>query len=232
MAWVRIHDGATRHQKLSGLSDKAFRMWIEGLSHAQEGLTDGFIVGRSLRSFVVRATAKATTELVDAGLWCRQDNGYQIHDYLDWNDSKAEITKKRDDARGRVRLHRLKRVTNSEGNAHPPNGYGLGSGSYKEPERTDSPPTSGVGRFLEWYRREAYPTYRNGAVYAGSEHLDYAAAKQLCASFSREDLHQIATTFLQIPDERESFLRGKTRTVPMLRSMASGIHERLLKRAT
>ena len=230
MAWVRIHDGATRHRKIFTLSDRAFRMWIEGLSHVQEGLTDGFIPAYALRNFGARVSAKATTELVAAGLWSTTDGGYEVHDYLDWNESRDVITKKRDEARGRVRRYREKekRVTEPVQHANTPSGVCVvdRNGS---PERAD-PAIGDVGKFLNWYRRDAYPTYRNGAVYAGSEHLDYAAAKQLCATFTREDLHQIATTFLQIPDERESFLQGKTRTVPMLRSMASGIHERLIKR--
>jgi hypothetical protein len=305
MAWVRIHDGATRHHKILNLSDKAFRMWVEGLSHAQEGLTDGLLPHRVLRTFGVRVTANATKELVDGGLWHRKADGYEIHHFLDWNDSKDAIRhreqlakhrgmfirnpdlrrtlRQRDqdrcrycgvevnwsdrrggtgatydhvDPRGPADLTNLVvacRSCNSSKGGRAPDEAGMTlrpeprsrsdlektqtptiglvlSDPFVEKDRVGESAMTDVGRFLQWYRAEAYPTYRNGATYTNSEHLDYAAAKQLCATFSREDLHQIAITFLQIPDEREPWLRGKTRTVPMLRSKATSIHERLLKR--
>ena len=84
-----------------------------------------------------------------------------------------------------------------------------------------------AGHFCEWYRFVAYPSHRNGAAYVAKEHVDWEEAKQLCQAYEGPRLKLIAETFLQIPEDREKFLRGKTRTLAMLRSMASAIDERL-----
>ena len=51
MAWVRIHDDAMSHPKIVGLSDKAFRLWIWGLSYAQRHLTDGCVTADAMSHF-------------------------------------------------------------------------------------------------------------------------------------------------------------------------------------
>ena len=56
---------------------------------------------------------------------------------------------------------------------------------------------------------------------------DLEAAKELCTAYTDAELDQLAETFLQIPDDREPFLKGKTRTVSMLVSKATAIAERL-----
>ncbi len=102
MAWVRIHDGAMTHPKVIGLSDKAFRLWVWGLSYSQQHLTDGWLPKNSSPPFLKRAT----TELETVGLWEVTDRGHQVHDYLDWNDSKSVVVEARQLARVRMVLVR------------------------------------------------------------------------------------------------------------------------------
>lgn len=52
-----------------------------------------------------------------SSLWERVDGGYQVHDYLDWNDSKDEILKKR--AEGRERVNRWRERHKSQTGEHP-----------------------------------------------------------------------------------------------------------------
>ena len=43
MAWIKIDDSFPDHPKVIGLSDKAFRIHIEGLCYSGRFLTDGLI---------------------------------------------------------------------------------------------------------------------------------------------------------------------------------------------
>lgn len=114
MPFGRIHEEAAGDGKLLALSDAAWRMWGMGLVYCQKNLTDGFIPTHAIESFGVRSPNKAriadelcSAQVPDkAPVWSRIAGGFQIHDYLDWNDSKAEILKMRADARDRIKHHR------------------------------------------------------------------------------------------------------------------------------
>jgi hypothetical protein len=130
MAWVRIHDGAMSHPKILGLSDRAFRVWVRGLSYCQMHLTDG-VIPRAAAG-VIGATVKSATELNAARLWTQMGDGWCVHDYLDWNDAKDTIQNKRDV--GRQRWQRWKdKGTNAVAN-------GVANG-----EVATRPPHRGVG---------------------------------------------------------------------------------------
>lgn len=98
MAWVRIHDGAMTHPKIVGLSDKAFRLWIWGLSYSQQHLTDGLLPVEAVPARLKRAAADLTAKV----LWEAHAVGYTVHDYLDWNDSREVVLKKRGEAKDRM----------------------------------------------------------------------------------------------------------------------------------
>src|SRR5690242_255603 len=98
MAWVRIHDGAMSHPKILALSDKAFRLWIWGLSYSQQHLTDGYLPLRALPA----RDKRAVPALLEQRLWEVADLGFKIHDYLIYNDSKETVLKKRTEAKDRM----------------------------------------------------------------------------------------------------------------------------------
>ncbi len=108
MAWVRIHDGALTHPKIVGLSDSAFRLWVWGLSYCQQHLTDGWIPPAAL-------PAKSKPDaLVDARLWVyAAQGGFDVHGYLDWNDSRESVLAKRAGLKARVTRFRESGVTRS-----------------------------------------------------------------------------------------------------------------------
>ncbi len=94
-------------------------MWGCGLIYCQANLTDGFIPTHALQAFGVRGNkAKAVAELCrellpnKGPLWHKVEGGVQVHDYLDWNDSKEKILKGRADTKARLDRFRgnLKRV--------------------------------------------------------------------------------------------------------------------------
>ena len=100
MSWVRLHDGAMSHPKICALSDRAFRLWVWGLSYVQTHLTDGHIAREAPIPLTLR---RALAELTARQLWDPHPaGGYAVHDYLDWNNSRAYVTAKRRNAQTRM----------------------------------------------------------------------------------------------------------------------------------
>lgn len=91
MSWVRLDDGFPDHPKVVNLSVSARWGFVAGLCYCASYLTDGFIPERKAREFA----ARGVTDLVTAGLWEQVPNGYQVHDYLDYNPSRNDVTEHR-----------------------------------------------------------------------------------------------------------------------------------------
>lgn len=123
MPFGRLHEEAAGDSKLLALSDAAWRMWGMGLIYCQKNLTDGFIPAGAIHLWGVRAKHPhrvaeelCTPQVPGKGaLWERAADGFIVHDYLQWNDSKADILKMRSDAKDRIARWREQR--NAERNA-------------------------------------------------------------------------------------------------------------------
>jgi hypothetical protein len=238
MPWVRIDDHAMEHPKVAGLPDGAFRLWVAGLSYCQKYLTDGFISDvalRGLRAF----TPKRRGELLAAGLWRDAQGGITVHDYLDWNDSRAHVLSSREQARERLKKHKEKRVSkdvqNVVENAHPTvGGYVRGSTQIlerrTEPEKPVGPVgvasrrreqdeiSERAGRFVQETYPALYAKHRKGARYISKPTLDFQEALELCRVWDDERLAKIATVFLTTDHH---FAENGSRTMAQFRSMAS-----------
>lgn len=88
MTWVKLSDDFATHPKVIGLSDAGLRTLIESYCYAARHRTDGHLP----IAVVTKISPKKTRdELVNAGLWdTNGDGGIVIHDYLEYNPSKAE----------------------------------------------------------------------------------------------------------------------------------------------
>jgi hypothetical protein len=110
MTWVRLDDGFAEHEKILGLSDRAFRLHVAALCYSARNLTEGVISELALRSVGANANLsrpKSTAStLVTAGLWEKEGDGFRIHDYLDYNPAKADVERERQQARDRMRHRR------------------------------------------------------------------------------------------------------------------------------
>lgn len=99
------------HPKIIGLSDAAFRAHIEMILYARKHLTDGRIPKRFAAPWETRSVTDSVTEgdgvgygsvldeLLsndpDAPSLTRLPNGdYQLHDFADWQQTRAEVEKK------------------------------------------------------------------------------------------------------------------------------------------
>lgn len=133
MSWVRIDDGMPEHPKIVGLTDTAFRMHISALCHCSRYLTDGVFTERAFRVMTANvprsSRARAKRELILARVWVqtRDDDGtlgYEIHDYAEYQPTRADVLEQRQNTANRVARWRQKNqrgnvVTNASRNGAP-----------------------------------------------------------------------------------------------------------------
>lgn len=147
MAWLKIDDGFVEHEKVMGLSDRAFRLHMTALCQCAKNLTDGLVDPSRLRivaAIVGRPIPASVKELVEAGLWAPDGDCYRINDYLEYNPPAVKVKKERENAKERMRSaraarsgeHRAERSAEQDGN-----GVGERSGTPSRPvpnARTDT----------------------------------------------------------------------------------------------
>lgn len=95
MSWVRLDDGAPGHRKIVGLSDAAFRLWVVGLTYCNQQANDGRFSAASARIMTGYLASPelgrgAMAELCAAGLWIETADGFEVHDYLEYQPSQEE----------------------------------------------------------------------------------------------------------------------------------------------
>lgn len=115
---LKFDDQFPIHRKVHGLTDAAFRLHVEAIFWCRRNLTDGFIVQDDLVSVSrYRRPEGYVAELVRRGAWhrvdsgelaveCRQcrdryggmpvGDGWLIHGYLDWQDSREKAIRVRE----------------------------------------------------------------------------------------------------------------------------------------
>lgn len=86
MSWVKIDDQFTQHPKVHRLSDKAFRVHMDALCYCARFLTDGHVPA----SYVTGVRKPVLAELT-RDLWKPVQDGYVIHDFLDYNPSRKQV---------------------------------------------------------------------------------------------------------------------------------------------
>ena len=117
-AWIKLHNNVSRHPKVAGLTDRAFRVWIDSLCYCSEFLTDGALPP----VFLTTVVPKVQDELIRAGLWGCTGGTTTVHDYLVHQSSRATVEHERRRNRGR-RTENVPRLDiDSRGiEVHPPN---------------------------------------------------------------------------------------------------------------
>lgn len=96
MTWVKVSDDFWRHPKVRRLLDRplgpaALGLWVAAQSWIGEELTDGFVPDRQPTRLMGADVSDLVEELVLVGLWERAIGGWQVHDYLDYNPSRAQV---------------------------------------------------------------------------------------------------------------------------------------------
>lgn len=111
MAWFKVDDKLHDHpkiRKLRGHKLEALGLWTACGSWSADTLSDGFVPREIVHRFdPEEAVAK---RLVEVGLWipCEHDgeDGYLYHQWTDHQPSRAEVERRRSEARERMRRNR------------------------------------------------------------------------------------------------------------------------------
>jgi hypothetical protein len=120
MSWVRFDDQYPIHRKVEGLSDAAFRLHTSAIFWCARNETDGFVGADDLANAAPRGMSNPeihVPELTRPGrdVWEVSDGGWVIHDYLDYQFSKARLTEDR--KKNALRQQRFRTRTSGNRNA-------------------------------------------------------------------------------------------------------------------
>lgn len=112
--WTRLDDRFMHHPKILKAGVRASYLFVAGLIYCAAYRTDGFIPKEALPILApLRDYKKLARKLVDVrvpwsehGLWEEVEGGYRIHDYHDFQPSAAELRKREEADRARLRAVR------------------------------------------------------------------------------------------------------------------------------
>lgn len=100
MTWVKLDDSFHSHPKPRmawGLSPASIGLHAFALSYAGNYETNGAVPAWFVESVIPDAAERqsALDALVTSGLWQRVGEGFEIHDFLEFNPSKEQLADKR-----------------------------------------------------------------------------------------------------------------------------------------
>lgn len=94
MSYAKFDDRCDEHPKIAALSDRDFRAWFQMVLYSARNLTDGFIPTGIAR----QRWPRNIPTLMAARVVEPSPDGFVVHDYLEWNDSREAILKRRERA--------------------------------------------------------------------------------------------------------------------------------------
>ncbi len=116
MPWTRLDDQFHTNPKLTGLPDPAFRMYVNGLVWSVANLTDGRIAYRNAVNMGLKqhgnSVRNTIRHLVETGLWAPdtdEKDVWWVHDFDQYQPTKAQVQQEREATRRRVQKHRDRR---------------------------------------------------------------------------------------------------------------------------
>lgn len=124
MSWYRVDAPMPRHEKYAPLSDVEFRLAITAGAWCAEHMTDGFIPKKMVQTLTRAPSGKklasAIKSLLDAKIWHDKGEHYELHDFLDWNLSKAQWQARVSAGAAGGRAKAAKRSEEREPSGRPP----------------------------------------------------------------------------------------------------------------
>jgi len=142
MTWVKIDDHFDQHPKLALVGPLGMALFVAGLAYCNRNLTDGFIPWSAARSllcwqflgrpdeqarvprFKIAATSGMTGNdveaefvielLLGAGLWEEDGGGYRVHNYDNYQPSRAQVEAERVGAAERMAKSRQNKGRSSD----------------------------------------------------------------------------------------------------------------------
>jgi hypothetical protein len=114
VSWVKLSDTFAEDPKIIGLTDRSFRAHVSAMCYCARHATDGVVPSAIAATFPAAAIAGLTA----AGVWESLPLGdYLIHDWLEYNPSRAQIKAKRAAASNASRKRWGDAESNAERNA-------------------------------------------------------------------------------------------------------------------
>ncbi len=144
MSWVRIDDKFFSNKKTLAVSKDAKLLYLSAICHAGAHLTNGFIHLKEVPVLAAQCEIKGASrlikELVAESMWVPVEDGYQIHDYLEYNSSAEDVERERERARERMKGIRSKGKGNRpRTDSEPPQNNGEGAQDVRANIRGTSP---------------------------------------------------------------------------------------------
>lgn len=238
MAFIRLSDTYIDHPKFLALNAAAFRLWHEGMAFCRKHQTDGLITTLEIQGFryyqPIRAKELCTPHKPGANpLWVAVESGYQVHDYLDWNESKEEQDAKRkaDKDRKRRPSDRVPSVLPSGNHVgiRAPSG-GIPSGFLSQVkkgsvERKEEIFSDRAGHLMQFLYPAWYSKHRHGAkLRIVGNSLEFQDALSLVKLWDDKRLEQLAQIILTTNDD---FIAGTDRGFRIFALKASWADSRL-----
>ena len=97
--WVRFDNTMPDNIKVAPLNDRSFRLWINAICYCSRAQSDGFLPLAVLPALCRTAALRAARDLVGAKLFDEVEGGFRVHDYLDFNPSRARLTEMRESSK-------------------------------------------------------------------------------------------------------------------------------------
>lgn len=111
MPWVKLDDQFPDHPKVLAAGPLASWLYVCGLGYCGRLLTDGFIPDGQVRKLAdVENATELASRLVEVGLWDREEGGYRVHDYHEYQPSAEKVKAERAAAAERMRKARSPEV--------------------------------------------------------------------------------------------------------------------------
>ncbi len=109
MSWAKLDDAILDNRKILKLDVTSFGFHVAAITWCARNLTDGFIPHGKVATLVRTRGVdpyEIATELIAAKLWRETAEGYEIHDYLAYNPSRAKVLAEREREAERKRARR------------------------------------------------------------------------------------------------------------------------------
>jgi hypothetical protein len=217
VSWAKLDDQFHAHRKAKRAwkgHPRALGLHLLAISYCAGHLTDGFVDDEFVEEKIPaqRERSAVTDALVDAGLWAREGEGWQINDWLDFNPSRDEVLDRRrrdSERKKRKESERTPRGIRSDSETTPNDPSR--APAFPDPTRPDhyppSPPRAGgTGR-----KRDREKSEQAERALAGQRQ---AFAREHFPDLHPDAVHNTAALLRQ---------RGKEPSVENLRSALDGV---------
>ena len=102
---IRLEDGFPENPKVRKVGPAGVALYVSGLCYCSRQLSDGLIPDEAVQIIAEMVGVKRHREVIEAltkaRLWKRVRGGYMVPDYRDFNPSREEISRKREENRRR-----------------------------------------------------------------------------------------------------------------------------------